>query len=148
MARFSPLNSGCWTDTIMSVKLCIPVLAAIASLGCGRSVEIVVPDTFVGEARIVFDPAGGAPLVSSGFAWTFRIPASGELRVADQSPFYRLHRETVRHESGREAVVVRQFTTGGGVKKPDGSWYGSTDLPGNTHVWVIGPRSTAGAVQQ
>jgi hypothetical protein len=76
------------------------VLAALGTIGCGREIKVVLLEGFTGEARVVFDPAAGDPLEFNDFTCILRIPPSGELRVLDQSPLYRLHHESVQYWMG------------------------------------------------
>ena len=125
--------------SVPDVKRSTILFAAFATISCvGRSIEIVVPDGFVGEARIVYDPQNGGQPDQSGFSYVFRIPTSGVLRVKDQSPFFRMHTESVRHEGGKKAKVRQAYAaTGDPITRPDGSSFASTEMAGTTHVWVI-----------
>src|ERR1041384_6898427 len=93
------------------VILAIP--AVLFTVGCGAPVDVVVPDGFTGEARIVYDPENGLQPQTEGLHWVYRVPSSGELRVRYQAPFFAYHTENVRHEGGKKALVTRRLTVAG-----------------------------------
>src|SRR5262245_19921025 len=95
------------------------VVAGIGAVACGRSIEVVVPDGFSGEVRVVFDPEKGEPLKSSGFKWVVEIPATGEIRVRDQTPFLR-KLESVRYQDGTPASIARRYVLLGSRLSRDG----------------------------
>src|SRR5262249_7864207 len=88
-------------------------LVAFLAVSCGRTVEIVVPNGFTGDARLIYDPQNGVDPESHLFRVTYRIPASGELAIRDQSPLYHWHAQTVMYTNGHVAKVSRAFSIGG-----------------------------------
>lgn len=117
--------------------VCIAVFSSLALQACSKPVQVIVPDGFTGEAKIVLDTESGMEPQREGIWWVFRIPSSGELRVGDHSVLYRWHYTVVRHANGSRASVGQQFTRAGTRRRGPNLWESSTNFDGTTHVWII-----------
>ena len=122
------------------LKRVVIACLAMGFVACnvGRPIELVVPNEFSGEARIVFDPNRGEDLRPQGWPWRIVLPKDGELHIRDDSYLRKWRSYTIRHEDGTAAKVVNKFTRSGPPKTlPDGRIVSDTRFPGAVHVWVI-----------
>lgn len=112
------------------------VLAAYANRS-GYPIRIVVPAGLRGEFSIVKDRVKGQELNLQGGAWVFEIPATGELVVNDDYPFYMWHQATYVYSDGRPARVESLGVSAGKIQTGPNSARASTEYDGTTHRWKV-----------
>jgi hypothetical protein len=130
--------------------LTLLLLAGCSERGLDRPIRIVLPNDYRGEFSIVKDQKG-TPYTKTAAYYTFTIPASGELRTPDISPFFRFHQLRVEFADGRVLVdyskdlhngqrvkVESKGTEAGQIQTGPSSSKGSTDYDGTRMRWVVG----------
>jgi hypothetical protein len=138
----------------ITTRLLLLLTLLLFMSGCERDLDrpirIVLPNDYRGEFSIVKDQKG-TPFTKTAAYYTFTIPASGELRTPNISPFFRFHQLRVEFADGRVLVdYSKHIFTGQGLKVEDkgcesgqiqtgpSSWKGSTDYDGTKMRWAVG----------
>jgi hypothetical protein len=116
------------------------IICVCALPGCadrsGRPVRVILPDGYKGKFSIIKDKAG-EDLIAEDGCWVFRIPASGVLRIKDNSPFFVPHREEFLYSDSTPLPVKSLGASPGTIQTGPNSGEGSTDYDGTTHEWMV-----------
>ena len=112
------------------------VLGAYANRS-GKPIKIVIPAGFRGEFSILKDRAKGQNLRLQDGVWVFEIPATGELIVNDDYPFYMWHQATYVYSDGCAAMVESLGVTAGSIQASPRSSRSSTEYDGTRHRWKV-----------